>query len=59
VVASAREEASPADEDVAYLAIVALRRENRSEEARVAAAEYLRKFPRGFRRVEVVAFLNR
>ena len=40
-------------EDAAYLRVVALVRENRRDEARVAAQEYLRRFPNGFRRVEV------
>ena len=46
---------APADtgEDAAYLRIVALVRENRRDEARVASQEYLRRFPNGFRRVEV------
>jgi hypothetical protein len=50
--------AFPADEDFAYLRIVALRREGRTDEARLAAAEYLRSFPHGFRRVEVLAFVR-
>jgi len=41
------------EEDGAYLQIVALVREGRSEEARLAAKEYLRRFPNGFRRPEV------
>lgn len=45
-------------EDLAYLRIVALRREGRSDEARVAAAEYLHAFPGGFRRAEVLAFVR-
>lgn len=49
---------SPADEDFAYLRIVALRREGRSDEARLAAAEYLRSFPNGFRRTEVLALVR-
>lgn len=40
-------------EDAAYLRIVALVRENRRDEARVASQEYLRRYPNGFRRVEV------
>lgn len=40
-------------EDAAYLRIVALIRENRRDEARVASQEYLRRYPKGFRRVEV------
>jgi hypothetical protein len=60
--APARHDASPpqssvlSTEDLAYLRIVALRREGRSDEARVAAAEYLHSFPEGFRRPEVLAF---
>ena len=46
------------NEDLAYLRIVALRREGRSDEARVAAAEYLHAFPGGFRRPEVLAFMR-
>jgi hypothetical protein len=51
-------EATPADEDLAFLNIVALRREGRFEEARVAAGAYVRKFPQGFRRDEVVDLLR-
>jgi hypothetical protein len=40
-------------EDESYLRIVALLREHRDEEARVAAIDYLRRFPKGFRRAEV------
>jgi hypothetical protein len=54
----ARPSAPPADEDLAYLRIVALRREGRSEEARVAGVEYLRSFPDGFRRTEVLTFVR-
>lgn len=43
------------DEDAAYLNVVALAREGRNEEARIAAKTYLRKYPNGFRRVEVQA----
>ncbi|HVW24931.1 MAG TPA: FecR domain-containing protein [Polyangiaceae bacterium] len=58
-----RESSSPpsdalSNEDLAYLRIVALRREGRADEARVAAAEYLRSFPEGFRRIEVLGFLH-
>jgi hypothetical protein len=56
--ASSTGNASPADEDFAYLRIVALRREGRSDEARLAAAEYLRSFPNGFRRTEVLALMR-
>jgi len=49
----------PLDEDVAFLRIVALGREGRTEEARIAAAEYLRRFPSGFRRAEVSKFVER
>ena len=41
------------EEDLAYLRVIALLRDGRREEARLAAKEYLRRFPRGFRRVEV------
>ena len=40
-------------EDSAYLHILALLREGRRDEARLAAYAYLRAFPDGFRRVEV------
>jgi hypothetical protein len=40
------------------LRIVALRREGRTDEARLAAAEYLRSFPDGFRRADVLAFVR-
>jgi len=43
------------DEDRAYLAIVDLARAGRRAEARAAAADYLRRFPDGFRREEVGA----
>jgi hypothetical protein len=42
-----------AEEDAAYLRVLALLREGRREEARLAAASYLGKFPKGFRRAEV------
>jgi hypothetical protein len=45
-------------EDLAYLRIVALRREGRSDEARVAAAEYLHSFPDGFRHTDVLSFVR-
>lgn len=41
------------EEDSAYLRIVALVREGRTEEARLAAKEYLVRFPNGFRHLEV------
>jgi hypothetical protein len=41
------------EEDTAYLRLVALLREGRREEAARAASDYLRRFPRGFRRPEV------
>jgi hypothetical protein len=45
---------SPSDlEDAAYMHIIALVREHRSEEARLAAGAFLRDFPRAFRRLEV------
>jgi hypothetical protein len=40
-------------EDDAFLRVIALRREGRHEEARLAARDYLRRFPSGFRRVEM------
>lgn len=46
-------ETAESGEDSAYLHILALLREDRREEARVAAREYLRRYPLGFRRVEV------
>lgn len=42
-------------EDAAYLNLVALAREGRNAEARIAAKSYLQKYPSGFRRVEVEA----
>jgi hypothetical protein len=45
--------ASDTAEDEAYLHIVALLREGRSAEARLAAFAYLRAYPAGFRRIEV------
>lgn len=45
--------ASESAEDQAYLHVVALLREGRSAEARLAAFAYLKAFPSGFRRVEV------
>jgi hypothetical protein len=42
-----------ADEDLAYLHIIALLREQRSDEARLAARRYLEVFPGGLRRKEV------
>jgi len=54
-LASAGERAARTGEqqDLAYLRIVALLQEARSAEARVAAQEYLSRFPDGFRRAEV------
>jgi hypothetical protein len=40
-------------EDAAYLRIIALARANARDKARALAREYLRTFPRGFRRAEV------
>lgn len=49
--------ATPSDEgnteDLAYLRVLALVREGRRDEARLAAREYLQKYPNGLRRVEV------
>ena len=56
VVPSVPQPASTSDtlaEDVAYLQVVALLREGRDAEARLAAAAYLRSFPGGFRRQEL------
>jgi hypothetical protein len=55
---SPSEATSPSSEDLAYLRIVALRREGRADEARVAAAEYLHAFPEGFRRADVLEFVR-
>lgn len=44
---------SAAAEDAAYLHVVALLREGRTAEGRLAAQDYLRRFPRGFRRAEL------
>jgi hypothetical protein len=46
-------ESGVSEEDLSYLRIVALLREQRSHEAQLAAHEYLRRFPSGFRRVEM------
>jgi len=46
-------------EDETYLRIVALLREDRGEEARVAAFHYLKRFPNGFRREEVERIARR
>lgn len=56
VPATANLTAAPQDaaaEDGAYLQILALLREGRRDEARLDALAYLRKFPTGFRRIEV------
>ncbi|MDB4985911.1 MAG: hypothetical protein JWN04_1089, partial [Myxococcaceae bacterium] len=45
--------AAQSREDEAYLHVLALLREGRAAEARLAAFAYLKAFPRGFRRVEV------
>lgn len=52
---SARNDGAPSAlaEDAAYLHVVALLREGRTAEARLAAQDYLRSFPEGFRRVEM------
>jgi hypothetical protein len=42
-----------AEEDLAYLQILALLEEGRKEEAVLAARSYLARFPEGFRRPEV------
>jgi hypothetical protein len=53
--AAAAPDAQPntAEEDAAYLRILALLREGRGDEAKLAAASYLTKFSKGFRRAEV------
>jgi hypothetical protein len=51
--AKATAEDAAAAEDGAYLQILALLREGRRDEARLAAVAYLGKFPTGFRRIEV------
>ncbi len=48
-------EAGHDEEDMLYLRVLALVKEGRTAEARVAAQEYLRRFPAGFRRTEVQA----
>jgi ferric-dicitrate binding protein FerR (iron transport regulator) len=58
--AGLRERASPAvgeldEQDRAYLRILALLQDGRRAEARLAAQEYQRDFPAGFRRNEVAA----
>lgn len=57
VTTSAAPQGSTADEgaaeDAAYLEVFRLSRAGRSEEARAAANDYLRRFPNGFRRDEV------
>ncbi len=47
-----------ADEDALYLRIGALLQEGRRAEARLAAREYVVRFPRGFRHVEVERLLR-
>jgi len=49
---------NPAEDEI-YLRIVALLREHREDEARIAALEYLRRFPGGFRRAEVEQLTRR
>jgi hypothetical protein len=48
----ALDESATLAEDLAYLRIVALRQEGREGEATLAAKDYIRRFPAGFRRVE-------
>jgi hypothetical protein len=48
-----------AEEDLQYLRILALEREGRTREASLAAQEYLRRFPSGFRRVEAERIARR
>jgi hypothetical protein len=48
----------PADEDTSYLHVVALLREGRPDEAKLGAADYLRRFPDGFRRIEIERVLE-
>ena len=47
-----------AEQDALYLQIVALVREGRADEARLAAKDYLRRFPQGFRRAELEALVR-
>jgi len=47
------------EEDEAYLHIVALARAHQLSEARAAAKDYLRSFPNGFRREEVLGVATR
>jgi hypothetical protein len=47
-----------AAEDAAYLRILALCREDRTEEVRIAARHYLTNFPNGFRRIEVESLVG-
>jgi TolA-binding protein len=51
--ASAKANADGNAEDAAYLDVIRLLRQGREEEARAAAASYLRAFPKGFRRAEM------
>jgi hypothetical protein len=46
-------------EDAVYLHVLALLNEGRDAEARLAAHEYLRRFPHGFRQREVRAIAER
>lgn len=48
-----REQTANEHQDVTYLRILALLQEQRRAEARIAAQEYLSRFPAGFRRAEV------
>jgi hypothetical protein len=50
--------ANEEEEDLAYLRIVALLREQRTDEARLAARKYLGQFPQGFRHIEVERVLR-
>jgi hypothetical protein len=51
-------ESGATDEDLAFLRIVALLHDGRDAEARLAARDYLRRYPDGFRRVEVLKLLE-
>ncbi len=48
----------PRAEDAAYLRVIALQRSGDVDATRRAASEYLRRYPRGFRRAEVETLLG-
>lgn len=53
VVGADRTPPSAAAEDAAYLGVLSLLRQGRTDDARSAARKYLADFPQGFRRVEM------